>query len=83
MRTSPEQPKPLTLQLVNGLFLKYLAQRRLTDMYRGDLQIRERRRECLELVEWISQWDPHELTWEFDQLKRAFDEAMARIPDPL
>lgn len=80
-RFPAEQSKPL--QLVNGLLLRYLVRRRLDEMYQGSLQIVERRQECMQLVKWLTEWNPYELTTEFVELKRLFDEAMARIPDPL
>lgn len=44
----PDQSK--WLRLVNGLFLKYIMQRRLNEKFKGDISILPRRAECLKLV---------------------------------
>lgn len=75
----PEQK--LAIRKVNGLFLKYLAQRRVANDDAGDLNIEARRGECLRLIEWIDQWTPEELKAEGEEIKRLFDIAMARVQD--
>ena len=47
----PDQPK--WLKLINSMFLKYLSKRRFDEMYIGDINIEDRRRECLSLVEFF------------------------------
>jgi hypothetical protein len=75
----PTQDRPLLL--VNGLFLKYLARRRLQEGFRGFLDIPLRRRACLNLVEWISAWDREELDSQFTEIERLFNNAMAEIQE--
>ena len=52
----PSMPAPAEnkwLRHVNGLFLKYLARRRLTQAFKGDLNIGMRRSECLSLAKFF------------------------------
>lgn len=80
----PRLPEPdrRWLAAVNQLFLRYLAQRRLTQQFHGDLRIGVRRRECLALVEFFegieAEGDPAATQAE---LATRFEAAMARIPD--
>lgn len=70
------------LGLINGMFLKYLSQRRLADEFRGDINVRGRRAECLSLVAHMEALEaefPEEASEA--NLKILFDKAMKRIPD--
>lgn len=75
----PEQSR--WLRLVNGLFLKYLLRRRLTDGFKGDVLVLERRAECLKLVKLFEEEaaspDPSLATAE--NLRVYFNTAMAQI----
>lgn len=84
-------PKPLVelpprdrkwLALINSMFLKYLMKRRLDDAFSGDINVDDRRRECLDLVaffENIEAEGDEEATEA--QMKIRFDRAMARVQD--
>jgi hypothetical protein len=78
---APREDHSRALKLVNGLFLKYLLKRRVTEGFKGNINLGGRRTACLDLIQWIGAWDERELKSEFVQIKRLFDEAMARIPD--
>lgn len=69
------------LMLVNGLFLKYLARRRMTEGFKGDINLAARREACLSLVKWLEGWDPSELRTEFPQLRELFNKAMDGVKD--
>lgn len=75
----PEQSK--SLQVVNGLFLKYLSFRRMGQGFKGDINMVARRDACLSLVAWISEWDPKELHTELPQIRELFNKAMDGIKD--
>jgi hypothetical protein len=82
LQRSPAGPdQPYALKIVNGLFMKYLAKRRLTDRFSGDLDVIGRRAECLKLVDWISDWTEEEQRSEYVEIKRLFDLAMSRVQD--
>ena len=72
------------LRYVNGLFLKYLMQRRVDEGFKGDISLCERRAECLNLATFFDQMeaenDPEATEAE---LKIRFDRTMARISDEL
>lgn len=78
--TPPMPPK--WLGWVNGLFLKYLTHRRLTENFKGDINLPMRRKACLELAEFFegieAERDPAATDAE---LQQRFHAAMARIPD--
>jgi hypothetical protein len=77
----PESPQSQCLRLVNGLFLKYLAKRRLSENFKGNIDIPARRKACLSLVDWISEWSPEELKTEYPQIRALFDKAMDGVKD--
>jgi hypothetical protein len=70
-----------SLMVVNGLFLRYLMQRRLTENFKGDVDIDGRRKACLDLAAWLSDWTPEEMTQHRKEVERMFGTAMAKIPD--
>jgi hypothetical protein len=76
----PDQSK--WLLWVNGMFLKYLLQRRLTENFKGDINLGARRVECLKLVAFFeaieAERDPEATEAE---LRKRFLSSMARIPD--
>lgn len=41
------------LRLVNGLFLKYITRRRLDEKFTGDINIAERREQCIRLAKFF------------------------------
>jgi len=70
------------LCIVNGLFLKYITQRRVIDGFKGDIDIAARRVECLSLAAWFEGLEGEDAAEATPAaLKVAFDKAMARIPD--
>ena len=75
-------PLPRWVAAGNGLFLRYLEQRRVKDGFRGYINLPERRRKTLELQSWFAglegEADPEATEEKF---KAAFDAAMAAIPD--
>ena len=75
-------PMPKWLGLVNVLFLRYLAKRRLEEDFKGDIRIEERRRHCLDLVQFFegleAEKDPEATPVEF---RRRFHARMAGIAD--
>jgi hypothetical protein len=79
MDMGPVQSKGL--RLVNGLFLQFLAKRRLKENFKGNLQIEKRRKECIDLADWYDQCEKEKLTPSFPELQRAFDSAMQREYD--
>jgi hypothetical protein len=68
--------------LVNAMFMQYLSTRRLAELFRGDLNLKARRAECINLAEFFENLDKEgdEEATE-PQLKLRFDRAMARIAD--
>lgn len=70
------------LALVNGMFLRYLQQRRITEDFKGDINLAERRAECLRLADLMELFesanDPVAIEAE---LKVRFDRTMSRIKD--
>lgn len=75
-------PDPKWLRYVNGLFMRYLEQRRMQDLFRGDINLAERRQACRELAEFFeaieAENDPEATEAE---LKIRFDRCMGRISD--
>lgn len=73
---------PKWLGLVNVLFLRYLAKRRLEEDFKGDIRIEERRKHCLDLVQFFegleAEKDPEATPVEF---RRRFHVRMAGIAD--
>jgi hypothetical protein len=78
---APVDRQSRCLMLVNGLFLKYLSRRRMTEDFKGDVNIPERRKACLSLVKWIQEWDPKELDTEYPQIRALFNKAMDGVKD--
>ena len=66
------------LSLVNGLFLKYLARRRLKEEFKGDLHVAERRAACRSLAEWYDGCALEDMAPQPDELARSFEIEMAR-----
>lgn len=75
-------PQGKWLCRVNSLFLKYLERRRLTEVFKGDINLAARRAECLKLVEFFeaieAERDPEATE---PEMRKRFDAAMTRIPD--
>lgn len=75
-------PDPKWLRNVNSLFLQYLNRRRMEDIFRGDINLKERRKACLELAEFFeameAESDPEATEAE---LQLRFDRCMSRIRD--
>jgi hypothetical protein len=78
----PEGPYSKWLARINGLFLRYILQRRDAEKFMGDINILARRRECLELRDYFEHLEL-EFGSEppFSELKRMFDSAMIRVKD--
>lgn len=79
----PRAPEPQSqgLRLINGLFLKYLARRRLAQEFKGDISIRARRTICLDLAQWLDGAIAEQMAPSDSELATIFDKAMDRIPD--
>lgn len=69
------------LMLMNHLFWRYLTRRRMTDQFKGDMNLWARRRECLELAGFLDQSRAEDLKPSIEEITRMFDQAMARILD--
>lgn len=89
MRHEPAQPRVLPQRhgfwhsTVDGMFMRYLSRRRLTDRFRGDVNLLIRRVACKELWQFLEEHETEfgrEITLEQDPQAR-FDRAMARIQD--
>ena len=74
-----QQPK--ALRVVNGLFLKYLLKRRMTEGFKGDLDMPRRRKACLDLADWLSEWTEKEMSSQIREIERMFNAAMAQVSD--
>jgi hypothetical protein len=79
--SEPQPEYPKALLVVNGFFLKYLLKRRVYEEFKGDINLGERRRECLSLAAWLEDWTHAELTSERAEIGRMFNEAMERVKD--
>jgi hypothetical protein len=66
---------------VNGCWLRYSTRRRMTDGFKGDMNIPARRRACNELVKWFEGCAADDMRVTMADIQRAFDGAMERIPD--
>lgn len=70
------------LRNVNSLFLLYLARRRITEELKCDVNIEERRAECLRLATFFEQLErENDPEATLEQLKIRFDRTMERIKD--
>lgn len=70
------------LGYVNGMVLRYLMRRRLTENFKGDLNIAGRRAECLRLVEIFEGFEAeHDPEATEAEMKIRFDRAMDRVSD--
>jgi hypothetical protein len=82
-RPPPPTPPPQTkgLQLVNGMFLKYLHRRRLVEDFKGDLNIEGRRHECLSLAQFFDEALADQLLPDREERQTMFDTRMGRVKD--
>lgn len=83
-RAPPQKIEAVThestgLRLVNGLFLQFLSEKRLGQNFKGDLHVMARRRECLDLAEWLDGLIAEDMLPTPLERQRAFDAAMARV----
>jgi hypothetical protein len=67
--------------LVNHLFFGYLARRRMTENFRGDIRLEARRARCRDLAGFLDQSKAEDLKPSLDEIKRMFEDAMAREED--
>lgn len=75
-------PQGKWLRWVNGLFLKYLERRRLTENFKGDINLAERRAECLKLAEFFEAIEAdHDPEATEPEMANRFHAAMARVKD--
>lgn len=79
----PPPPKDRKwLAHVNGFFLQYLCQRRITEEFKGDINLEERRAECLRLVDFFealeADADPEATP---EEMQKRLTAIMASVPD--
>ncbi len=68
--------------LVNHLFFGYLARRRIKEGFtKGNLNISARREKCRDLAGFLDQSKAEDLKPSLDEIKRMFEDAMAREED--
>ena len=67
--------------LVNHLFFGYLARRRLKEGFTGNIRLEARRARCRDLAGFLDQSKAEDLKPSLDEIKRMFEDAMAREED--
>ena len=75
-------PSETWLGHVNGFFITYLAKRRLAEHFQGDINITERRRECISLAKFFQDLEAEsDPAATLDELRMRYEMAMNRVQD--
>ena len=82
--TNQQRPMSRHLVAINLLFFAYLHKRRVTEEFKGNLNLDARRKACLDLAEFFEQLDQEEdlrVDCTAANVRSKFASTMARIPD--
>ena len=79
--SGPDPDISAGMQAVNQLFIRYLGRRRLTEGFKGDLNMAARREECIRLSRWVDAMIMDGMRPDPDDIEVRFDAAMLIVRD--